>query len=401
MASEIETRPVPRQSVYHRTVLFLVITLLAQQVACSDTVPKARSSAATSQAVDPEREILIRDRSVIEDPERSLDPCDVGAEPLPPWSFGKLMQNVANQAEAPDASAFVLAWLNTWRRVQKVNGHQLLPVPIDQFVTVPWLARSGGERLDLTIAPFRLVAIVNRIDLAEKDGKGEFRMEYVATNVFCQPIRFWVIFEFELPVECHDGLVALAQRWHALGDLEFGEEYNAALREITDELSSARLKHVNSLEVEASVGEWNYRSFAVVDGSLVNVPLFQSPDVFDQDNPDLISWVNANQQAILEDRHVVPTELLGGDTRNLDWTGDGFEDPLEVRHHFAMGTCNGCHGGETATFFVQMSRRHQGEDTVLSPYMTGETIIDPGGQWRDFNELQRRADYLQGLVDQP
>lgn len=268
-------------------------------------------------------------------------------------------------------------------------------------MTDPWLARSGGEQLDLGIAPFRLVAIVNRLDLAQQDGKGEFRMEYVATNAFCEPMRFWVIFEFEVPVESRDELVELAQRWHALGDLEFGEEYNAALQEITDELSSARLKHLNSLEVEASVGEWNYRSFAVVDGSLVNVALFQSPDVLDEDNPDLISWVNANQVAILADQHVVPDELLGGDTRNLDWTGVGFDDPLEVRHHFALATCNGCHGGETATNFAHMSRRHQGEDTVLSRYMTGERILDPGGQWRDFNELQRRANYLEGLLSPP
>ncbi len=401
MAREIETGRESRQSVYRRTVLFLAVSLLAQQVACWDSVPARSRAAALSRAVDPEKELLIRNRSVIEDPERSLDPCDVGADPLPAWSFGKLMQNVANQAQAPDASAFVQNWLDTWRQEQEVNGHLLEPLPIDQLVTDPWLARSGGEQLDLGIAPFRLVAIVNRLDLAQQDGKGEFRMEYVATNVFCQPIHFWVIFEFEVPVECHDELVVLAQRWHALADLKSGEEYNAALQEITDELSSARLKHVNSLETEASVAEWNYRSFAVVDGALVNVALFQSPDVFDEDNPDLISWVNANQVAILADQHVVPDELLGGDTRNLDWTGVGFDDPLEVRHHFALATCNGCHGGETATNFVHMSRRHQGEDTVLSRYMTGERILDPGGQWRDFNELQRRANYLEGLLSPP
>src|SRR5262245_53138398 len=218
MASEIETHRLSRLSVRHWTPLFLATSLLAQQLACSDAA-SAPSKAPLLRAVDPEKEILIRHGSVIDDPSRSLDPCDVGTNPLPPWSFGKLMQNVANQAQAPDASAFVLDWLNTWRQEQEVNGHLLEPVPIDQFVTDPWLARSGGDQLDLRIAPFRLVAIVNRLDLAQQDGKGEFRMEYVATNVFCQPIRFWVILEFEVPVECHDGLVELAQRWHALGDL--------------------------------------------------------------------------------------------------------------------------------------------------------------------------------------
>jgi hypothetical protein len=226
-------------------------------------------------------------------------------------------------------------------------------------------------------------------------------MEFVGTKEHCLPVRIWVIFEFELPVECMADLQALAQRWHELGDLPFGEEYNAALQSITDELTLAHLKHVNTVEEEASVFEWNYRSFALVDGSLVNVPLFQSPDAFDGHNPALISWVNANQEAILADQHVVPEELLGGDTRNFDWDGFGFEDPVEVRFHFGLATCSGCHNGETGTSSIHMSWRHHGEAPLPSRYMTGETIQDPGGVWRDFNELQRRADYLQGLLSQP
>ena len=155
---------------------------------------------------------------------------------------------------------------------------------------------------------------------------------------------------------------------------------------------------MNTVEEEGSLNEWNYRSFAVVAQSLVNVPLFQSPDVRDDGNPELVSWVNENQDDILADRHAVPAKLLGGDTRNLDWTGRGFQDPIEVRHHFALATCNGCHGGETATLFAHMDRRRRGAPTVLSEYLTGETIVDPGGQTRTFNELARRADFLRGLL---
>ncbi len=351
-----------------------------------------RSTATLSQIIDPDKELTLRDLSVIDDPTRSLDPCVVGEEPLPAWSFGKIMQTVAEQAGASDASAFVRDWLDTWTHEQLVNGHVLEPVGIDQFVTLPWLAASGGERLDLGRAPFRLLSIVNRIDLSE------FRMEYVATDVFCEPIHFWVIFEFELPTQSIDDLRAIAEEWHALGALEFGEEYNAALQSITDQLTSARLKHVNTVEEEASVVEWNYRSFAVIDESLVNVALFQSPDVRDDGRPELTSWVNENQDDILGDRHVVPDELLGGDTRNLDWTGKGFQDPLEVRHHFALATCNGCHGGNTGTEFIHTDKRRRGETSVLSDYLTGETIVDPGGQTRTFNELERRADFLRDLL---
>ena len=355
----------------------------------------AHSTAGQGERIDPEKELTVRDLSVIDDPTRSLDPCVASEEPLPAWSFGRIMRSVSQQAGESDASAFVKDWLDTWTQEQVVNGHLLRPVGIDQIVTVPWLAASGGERLDLGRAPFRLLAIVNRLDL------NEFRMEYVATDFFCEPMHFWVIFEFELPTASIQDLRALAEAWHALGILPFGEEYNAALQSITDQLISAPLKHVNTVEEEASIDEWNYRSFAIAGQSLVNVPLFQSPDVRDDRSPELISWVNDNQDDILADRHIVPVGLLGGDTRNLDWTGTGFQDPLEVRHHFALATCNGCHAGETATDFVHINRRRRGEQSMMSEYLTGETILDPGGETRTFNELARRADFLRDLLQGP
>ena len=45
-----------------------------------------------------------------------------------------------------------------------------------------------------------------------------------------------------------------------------------------------------------------------------------------------------------------------------------------------------------------MDRRRRGAPTVLSEYLTGETIVDPGGQIRTFNELARRADFLRCLL---
>src|SRR5215831_15362369 len=85
-------------------------------------VALALLSSAPARAVNAEKELTIRDLSVIEDPSRTLDPCDVGQEPLPAWSFGRIMQIVAAQAGAPDASAFVKDWLDTWTREQWVNG---------------------------------------------------------------------------------------------------------------------------------------------------------------------------------------------------------------------------------------------------------------------------------------
>jgi hypothetical protein len=69
--------------------------------------------------------------------------------------------------------------------------------------------------------------------------------------------------------------------------------------------------------------------------------------------------------------------------------------------HFALATCNGCHAGETATDFVHINLRRRGEQSMMAEYLTGETILDPGGVTRTFNELSRRADFLRDLLQGP
>jgi len=121
------------------------VTLLAASfLACTDGVPSvARSTHALCITVDPDKELTVSDLSAIDDPIRAFDPCVAPEEPLPPWSFGKMMQIAAEQAGAPDAPAFVRNWLDTWTVEQVVNGHLLEPVPIGEFVTRPWLPASG------------------------------------------------------------------------------------------------------------------------------------------------------------------------------------------------------------------------------------------------------------------
>src|SRR5207249_721271 len=45
---------------------------------------------------------------------------------------------------------------------------------------------------------------------------------------------FTVIFEYGIQAKSCDGIKAWAQRWHALGSIPFGENYNVALQSITD-----------------------------------------------------------------------------------------------------------------------------------------------------------------------
>jgi len=72
----------------------------------------------------------------------------------------------------------------------------------------------------------------------------------------------------------------------------------------------------------------------------------------------------------------------------------------EVRHHFAINTCNGCHSTqETGTFFTQITPRFAFEEASLSPFLTGVTVRDPvTGVTRTFNELGRRKADLTSVV---
>lgn len=62
-------------------------------------------------------------------------------------------------------------------------------------------------------------------------------------------------------------------------------------------------------------------------------------------------------------------------------------------------TCNGCHGAETQTAFLQISPRLAGEQSTLSGFLTGITAFDPvSGMQRRFSELARRRGLLEALV---
>src|SRR5260370_32594777 len=148
MASEIEvTRS---RSKAHRGLIAHLVALLpaCMHLACTPGEFHAgQSRAGLSNSINPDKEITIRDLRVIEDSTRSLDPCVLGQEPLPAWSFGKIVQNVAEQAGAADASAFVKDWLDNWTRGQVVNGDLVEPVPIHQVITAPWPAAHRGGPL--------------------------------------------------------------------------------------------------------------------------------------------------------------------------------------------------------------------------------------------------------------
>src|SRR3989442_1706481 len=58
-------------------------------------VQKWAIRAADRRPVIKDRELMILDLSVVDDPGRTIEPCDRTADDLPVWSFGWLMSRIA------------------------------------------------------------------------------------------------------------------------------------------------------------------------------------------------------------------------------------------------------------------------------------------------------------------
>src|SRR5262249_6011434 len=270
------------------------------------------------------RELMIKNVSVVDDPIRTTftgAPADprTGA-----WTFKHLVENMA--PTPADAPAMVESMLRTFTTTQTINGFTVGPRPrIESLILDAW-PRTPDGALDLTRAPLRLQAIVNRFDLrnlANGDaGEGRFVFNFLANGFF--PLQANVIFEYKLPAATEADVLAWAQAFHALGALSFSEDYNAALQAITERFvgRGARPDHahgsaINVLrtnEIDFSDNFiWQMREFVLSPdtGMLVPATIKLTPDRSFNNTATLAGFINANEPAILAETHTVP-DLLDG-----------------------------------------------------------------------------------------
>lgn len=409
--------------------------------------------------------LMITNIDVIEDPTRTItNPCTGAGNPNGVWTFGFLMRQMASPnpgsiASDADVSTFVLNWLNIWMTDQTINTG-LVPARTAMQTTVidPWLAKSlaGGApagQLDMKFAPFRLLAIVNRIDLRGNTGYsvsngGEGRFVFGVLDENCNAMRFTCIFEYGINKTSCSSLKAFAQQWYNLKDMTPGTaDYNDSLQAITDQFtlcgtntSKPNQNSLNQLRTnELAIGSpWQLREFNLEStGQLAEVTTKREPQeqfntktVADPNTDLLADFVNTNQAIILDDTYDVPlswsgTAFLSGkaDTDGGEfWDGIAGPNPIPTvgyisddttRHVFSLNTCSGCHAGETSTGFTHVNPAGLGSSPTLSGFLIGDgasgpfIVGDPAGrpsgspaQW-EFNDLQRRADDLEAFVNTP
>jgi hypothetical protein len=267
----------------------------------------------STSAINPQKSLLIRSLPVVEDPSRTMNPCNPASQndPLKPWTFGHLMEQMA-QGSGLTASAFVERWLNAWMTPQTVvgSGGAVLDSTSDaaassmaNLVIDPWRARSGGGDLDLRIAPFRLLAILYRPDLGQPSsyaGKGgnagELRFVFGLMNARdlnhdgdatdpneCNSSEMSVIFEYGVPLTDCNAIKAFANQWVTLSSLLPGDPmFNGLLESLTESVvvhgaapskpNQNALNQLRANEIDLT-GIWQMREFGITPG---NGPLFQT-----------------------------------------------------------------------------------------------------------------------------
>jgi hypothetical protein len=360
------------------------------------------------------RELMMTDLSIVDDPARAAG----GGV----WSFGGLMRAMAPTPE--EAPAMVEALFDTWRTDQEINGFTVPARPaIGPQLLDAWPRTLEGE-LDLDQAPLTLNAIVNRVDIRSLsngnagEGRFVFGVNFPGSPF---PQEFTVILEYRLPAATEQDVLGWAAEWHSLGALPFpSEAYNAALQGITDRftgrnaepgrVNGSALGQLRTNEI-ALEGRWELREFELSPGTgfLAPATVKLTPDNSFNFTDTVSRFVNENEAAILLEQHVVPESFegapfVGGSSFNdlVPWFGDGSILNNDARHKFSINTCNGCHGPEANTSFLQISPRRPGQTAFLSPFMTGTTVFDPvDGEPRQLNDLLRRRLDLESLVCVP
>jgi len=364
----------------------------------------------TPCSVRSRKELEIRDVSVVEDAVRT--------GPGGAWSFQHIMENMAPSAD--QAPAMVEALLSTWLTDQSVGAFTVAARPAMQDLILGPFPRTASGALDLAHAPFRLLAISNRIDLhnVSAGSAGEGRFAFGILDQFGNPLQMTLIVEFNIPASSAQDVNDLANAWHGLSSLPFpSEQYNAALQAITDKFTArnAAPGRVNGSALGQlrtndffTLGEWEFREFhlAASNGFLHPAPVALTPDASLNGTTTLADYLNANATDILNVTHVVPETFEGqpfqGGSMITDfftWNAPGVD--TEVRAKFAQNTCNGCHTSplETNTFVFQIQPRSLGQESTLSPFLLGTQVFDPfANVFRNFNELARRGRVLHDIV---
>lgn len=242
--------------------------------------------------IDKPRSLFITDSSVVEDPARTFNVAANEGNPEGAWTFSTLVKNMTGIPASPipaiahlrneSAKALLKSWVERLMNNQTIGG-QFVRRRSDVLnrLLVPWLQKADPSNPGLTRltweeawdrtsaeailywAPFKLTAIVNRLDLraniaykntVSNAGETRFIYTYIGYdgNVVIQPNQDgaaadyldWkglnIILEYGNVQTTSCDLVTFARDWAELSNLELGSSaYLEKLESITNTVTAA------------------------------------------------------------------------------------------------------------------------------------------------------------------
>lgn len=370
-------------------------------------------------AVDPFRELVITHPNVLQST-RALDTSGS-------WHLKSTIARITGSSDNAVNSRFILDWLRLWAETEFLNDdarHTKRPA-VESSLIDPWIADSGGDQNDLDWAqsPFRLNAVVNRLDLTRFEDDditgnvtklGEARLIYVAKNG--RP--FHVIFEFGIPgPTTRANVLSWARQWRDLSESAgFGGDYLDALEGLTDQFVKGTHLAPGRGQVRTNEilldGVWQLREFHLRGGKLEPAFVALTPQgaLNTSGNTTLIKFFEENRAAISAGKHTVPRAVDGvpfaaavSNTPRTSFTwadqsANGISEHL--RFQLSFNTCSGCHGADgPGVAFVHIRNVISDDPTnVLSPFLLGpQSVPLPDGTTEERDEMAGRAAILATL----
>jgi len=395
------------------------------------TVAGLHAPPALAVDVVKEKELFITNLNVVNHPTEALDPAG-------PFHIRTLLEAMAPAGGS--AKDVLLSLVRGFR----TDSPDLPPRNIDQMVIDPWkrwapdgmlLPASGIPSDDDWVvnwqkAPFRLMAIVNRIDLRlnptiRQAGEGRF--------VFCitdplnpedgSPLSFTVILEYLQPAANQVQVLAVAKGWHALGAIPgFNQAYIDQLKVVTHKFAGrnampgrpngSALGQLRTNEIALNTGSgWELREF------VLDAPT----GLLRPDTTKLTPHHGLNETETLgfliktlgEDAvGSFPAALIGfrgipGGDPGFRWNAPDVDSTNTILRRISVNSCSGCHGGDGhGRVFVHTSLREKTDETQLSEFLNGVPAGMPGVtnpvtglEDPNFNDLEARKVDFQNLVD--
>ncbi len=402
------------------------------------------------------KELFISDSTTLTDPCLTKGAMCTGKEMLKlKWNFLYLMRQIAGGPTLTDGQVaeFVLNWLYKYVDSLSVNGQKLENrTKILDLVIKPWRLNSGctADRkdpcptLNAEWAPFRLLAVVNRMDVrsvtgssygsgAAGEGRLIFGFLYIDPAGVEKALPGTVILEYELPSRSIIDTVNWAERWHDLGTSTLGtENYKLKLQAITEKFVASGVRSKGEFnngsalmrlrtgehafaDPAAPIAYHEFREFQLqcatgdagclasrtgaqlmpVTTGLTPVSQYQTDGTA---RGKLATMLDGQSSAVLAERHEIPADFLGG-AAQIEIKSDAFRwTPMtakpDVRRLFAFSTCTGCHFRETQNgkddnlltgFFIDPETR------MLNGFMSNQIKVkDVTGVEFLYNEPLRR-----------